>query len=139
MSAGNKPRLLRWRDTHELFNTQVSILVFMIDCLDEQWSNVPPDVLAMLETMQSTAKAPVRLFEVGFRVDADFLSLFSTEPGPSVVRRMAGGDTFELLRPGFGFSQLIEFCRHAYEPPQLAQAFVTADPGKPTASGEIVL
>ena len=115
MEGSIKPSLLRWRGMHVLFNHDTPLLVFMIDWLDERWNEVPDDVLALLETLQSTATSEVRIFEVDFRADADYLDLFKIQPGPSVVRRLPGEDTFEVLRPGFGFTELIEFCRPAFE------------------------
>ena len=115
MGATIEPRLLRWRDTHELFNADAPLLVFLTDAIDDEWSEIPGDVLAILETMQSTAATRVRVYTADFRVDADFLSLFSTRPGASVVRRVPGQDTFELLAPGFTFGDLIEFCRPAFD------------------------
>ena len=78
MGASIEPRLLRWRDTHELFNADAPLLVFLTDAIDDEWNEIPGDVLAILETMQSTAATRVRIYTADFRVDADFLSLFST-------------------------------------------------------------
>ena len=136
-----EPRLLRWREMHALFNGSSALLVFVIDCLDEHWNAIPSDVRAMLETLQSTSGQDVRIFEVDFRVDPDFLSLFSTRPGPSVVRRLRGADTFDALEPGFTYGDLIEFCRVAFgEPKPTAQAPVPSRGHRlQAAAGEIVL
>ena len=150
MHENFEPRLLRWRDTHELFNMTTPLLVFLIDYLDEQWATIPADVRAMLDTMASTAATPVRVFEVDYRVDPDFLALFRVRPGVTVVRRLAGADTFDLLRHPFSLGELIEFCRGAYEERarprrrghELAAAageIVLADQAPTAASGEIVL
>jgi hypothetical protein len=107
-------RILRWHEARELFVGSEPILVFVTDTLDDYWWTVPGDVIAMLETMRSTAARDVRTFAVDFRVDPDFLPVFGARPGPTVARRLPGARYFETLPDGFRYSDLIEFCRDAY-------------------------
>ena len=110
-------RRMRWRDTHELFDTQTPILVFLVDALDEAWSSVPEEMVATLESLQSGARGAVRVFDVDFRAERAFLNLFGTRPSPCVIRRLPDEDTFTVLRAGDsrGLVELIEFCRPAFD------------------------
>jgi hypothetical protein len=107
--------LLRWRGVSELFTTQDPLLVFVKDGFDEDWGHIPDDVNAMLETMQSSSIAPVRIYVVDFRVDPDFLELFGLSRETTVVRRMVGSNTFDMLDPALGFAALIDFCRPLFD------------------------
>lgn len=100
---------------HELFVNDSPLLVFVKDGFDEEWGTVPDDVIAMLETMQSTSNTRVRIFSVDFRVDPDFLGLFGLSRGTTIVRRRAGQDRFDMLSPELGYGALIEFCRELFE------------------------
>jgi hypothetical protein len=106
---------LHWQSMNELFATDSPLLIFVKDGFDEQWGVVPDDVAAMLETMQSTCDTDVKIYAVDFRVDPDFLELFGIRRGTNVVRRLPGEDTFDVLRPEFGYGELIEFCREVFE------------------------
>lgn len=140
MDTNIEPQRLRWRDTHELFNCQDSLLVFLLDGLHDDWHVVPPDVRAILETMQSATANPVRVFEVDARVDADFLSLFGTRPGHGVVRKLPSNDRFDVLNAGFTWGELIEFCRPAFEDKPKSRFSAPGEHVKERgAAGEIVL
>lgn len=108
---------MRWRDTHALFDTQTPILIFLVDTLDEAWGSVPEEIVATLESLQSTARGAVRVFDVDFRAERAFLNLFGTRPGPCVIRRLPDEDSFTVLRAGEsrGLVELIEFCRPAFD------------------------
>jgi hypothetical protein len=110
-------RRMRWRDTHELFDTQTPILIFLVDTLEDEWSTVPEEMVATLESLQSSARGAVRVFEVDFRAERAFLNLFGTRPSPCVIRRLPDEDMFTVLRAGDsrGLVELIEFCRPAFD------------------------
>lgn len=102
---------MRWRHTHELFDTQTPMLIFMVDTLDEAWSSVPEELSATLESLQSGARGVVRCYDVDFRAEPEFLNLFGTQAGPSIIRRLPSEDAFAVLRAGSsrGLVEMIEF------------------------------
>ncbi len=132
---------MRWRDTHKVFENERPMLIFLVDRLDEEWNTIPEDMRAVLETLQSTSRVDVAVYEVDFRVEADFLNLFGTRPGPCVVRRLPHGATFETLPVDdrFSWTNLIEFCRVAYA---WQPRFIATGEGRRSkngASGEITM
>ncbi len=144
MSENVEVSPMRWADTHKVFDKETPILIFLVDRLDEEWNEIPEDMLAVLETLQSTSRSEVRVYEVDFRVEADFLNLFGTPAGACVVRRLPNEDTFDVLRMGAAakgrsWVDLIEFCRPAYafQPRFIATGAVRRSVSG--ASGEIML